>query len=224
MISVELDAKQFEIDMTNVVNYSQGFLQGVEEGKSNFLSGLAKTTIESLKQFIDSNARVDPAMLHHVYEWYEIGNPDARLFDITSASTKTNIIFNSSFTQSKTLQHGSNVPFWNKAMVMENGMAVTITPRGNNPLVFEDGGQTIFSKAPIMVENPGGTAVQGAYQKTFDLFFQKYFSQSFLKSSGIIDYIQNPVDFKNNLAAGKKGGMSVGKDIGYKWITKAGEM
>jgi hypothetical protein len=99
---------------------------------------------------------------------------------------------------------------------------VTVTPRGNNPLVFQDGGETVFTKAPVTIENPGGVAVEGSYRNIFDLFFAKYFSQSFLRSSGIIDYIENPKAFKNNLSAGKKGGRSVGVNTGYKWISEAG--
>jgi hypothetical protein len=120
------------------------------------------------------------------------------------------------------MQDGSNVPFSNKAFVMESGTPVTITPRGNNPLVFENNGEKIFSKSPIFVDNPGGSQVEGAYESVFSLFFSKYFTQSFLRSSGIIDYIENPKAFKNNLSAGKKGGRSVGVNTGYKWISEAG--
>ena len=122
------------------------------------------------------------------------------------------------------MQDGSNIPFWNKAMVMESGTSVTIKPRGQNPLVFEDGGDNVFTKAPITLENPGGTNVQGSYKEVFDLFFNKYFTQSFLISSGIINYIEYPKDFKIGLAGSKTGGASKGFDIGYAWISKAGTL
>jgi hypothetical protein len=222
MISVSLDMKQFEIDMKKIVEYSTGFLEGVSQGTPKFLEELGKSSLQQLKEFIDSNARTNPSLLHHVYEWYQVGSPDSRLFDIKFSSDASKITFDSTFTQSRTVQHGSNVPFFNKANIMENGIAVTVTPRGNNPLVFQDNGETVFTKSPVTIENPGGVAVEGSYKNVFDLFFTKYFSQSFLRSSGIIDYIANPKAFKNNLSAGKKGGKSVGINTGYKWISEAG--
>lgn len=224
MIKVDLDINQFEIDMANILGYSVGFVEGVIKGCPQLLKGLGKATIESLKEFIDANARLDPAALHHVYEWYQVGSPDARLFDIKFTSDKDTISIFSGLRQSQSIQDGSNIPFIDKARIMEYGQAVTITPRGNNPLVFENNGQTIFTKAPVTVENPGGTHVEGSYRATLDMFFSKYFSQSFLKSSGIIEYIQKPKAFKDNLPAGKKGGRSVGVETGYKWIAEAGNI
>lgn len=222
MISVSFDMKQLEHDLTNILNYSTGFLEGVEKGKVRLLEGIAASTIEQLKEFIDSNARANPSALHHVYEWYQTGLASSRLFEITSASDANKISFNSAFSQSRSIQEGSTIPFFNKARIMEYGMSVTVTPRGNNPLVFQDNGETVFARAPITIDTPGGAEVQGAYQEVFDLFFSKYFTQSFLTSSGIIDYIENPKAFKNNLSAGKKGGRSVGVSTGYKWISEAG--
>lgn len=224
MIPVTLDIKQFEADMSNILDYSNGFLEGVAKGTPNFLNGLGKTTIESLKEFIDSNARVEPGALHHVYEWYLVGSPEARLFDISFAAKSSTIEIFSKFSQSKSFQDGSFVPFYDKARIMEYGMSVTVKPRGQNPLVFQDGGETVFTKTPVTIDSPGGRYVEGAYRNVFDLFFSKYFSQSFLTSSGIIDYVKNPRAFKDHLSAGKKGGRSVGVSTGYNWISKAGEL
>ena len=57
---------EFKKDMNNIVGYSMGFLEGVNGGKKIFLSNLGKATIERLKEFIDSYARTDPQMLHHI--------------------------------------------------------------------------------------------------------------------------------------------------------------
>ena len=224
MIKAELDLAQFKKDMSNIFDYSIGFLDGVKQGKTKFLKGLGTATIESLKEFIDSNARIDPSALHHVYEWYQVGSPDARLFDIKLKVDSDQISVFSGFSQSASIQDGSNVPFINKARIMEYGESVTITPKGNNPLVFESNGETVFTKAPVTVNTPGGTHVEGSYREVFNMFFNKYFSQSFLRSSGIIEYIKSPKDFKNNLPAGKKGGRSVGVNTGYKWIVEAGNI
>lgn len=224
MIAATIDIAGLEKDFANIIGYSEGFLKGVEAGKTNFFNNLGKTFLEIAYTFIDSNAKANPAMLHHVYEWYRTGSPEARLYDISFVSDDAKISFRSTFKKSQSLQDGSNIPFWNKASIMESGSPVTVTPRGQNPLVFQDGGETIFTKAPVTIENPGGPAVQGAYKDIFDLFFNKYLTQSFLRSSGIINYIEYPKEFKANFKLAQTGGRSKGFDVGYKWISKAGTL
>ena len=48
--------------------------------------------------------------------------------------------------------------------------------------------------------------------------------QSFLTASGLREYFNNPLVYKQNLAAGKRGGKSVGFRTGFRWIVKAGAM
>lgn len=224
MIPVTLDMKELQIDMQNIINYSEGFFQGVEQGRTEFLKNLGIATIESLKEFIDSNARLNPEALHHVYEWYQIGSPNARLFNITFSNSNSQMFFKSHFSQSRSVQDGAGVPFSNKAEIMELGKSVVVKPRGQNPLVFEDNGETVFTKTPVTIDSPGGRYVEGSYEQVFNQFFASYFTQAFLRSSGIIEYIQNPKVFKYSLPAGKKGGRSVGVKVGYDWMAKAGEV
>jgi hypothetical protein len=72
-----------------------------------------------------------------------------------------------------------------------------------------------------LVQNPGGNT-QGQFQNVWDMFFGKYFTQSFLRSSGIDKYFANPTVYKKNLAAGKKGGRSTGMSVGSRWVANAG--
>jgi hypothetical protein len=104
---------------------------------------------------------------------------------------------------------------------MENGVPVTITPKKSSVLVFEQGGETIFTKNPITVRNPGGDYVAGSFERTIDEFILKYFKQSFLRASGIYDYIKKPVLYKKNFKAGSKMGKSKGVDTGFRWIANA---
>jgi hypothetical protein len=209
----------FKKEMDNIMNYSLGFLEGVQRGKSRLLDMLGKETIEFLKSFIDSNARVNPEALHHVYEWYSTGSPEARLFDLEYTVSGLGLSVRSTFRQSTSVKNGSTVPFYDKARIMENGLPVTIRPKRSEVLVFKDGEETVFTKNPVSVENPGGASASGGFEKTFDMFFEQYFTQSFLKASGILDYLSNPVSYKNNLESGKRGGRSVGITTGYRWIT-----
>ena len=115
----------------------------------------------------------------------------------------------------------ASAPFYNKARIMENGISVKIKPKKSSVLVFDDSGETVFSKKEITVDSPGGKDVAGSFEQTFDNFFRYYFTQSFLRASGILDYLENPIVYKTNLKSGIKGGKQEGLATGYKWITSA---
>ena len=218
---VALTVNSFEKQLINIAQYSLGFLEGVQRGKKVFLDNLGKATIFSLGQYIDIEAKADRSALHHVYEWYQTGSPAARLFDIDYTVSNLGLSVSSTFRQSRTIQANSNTPFYNKARIMEEGIPVVIKPKANSVLRFYEGGETIFVKKPITVRNPGGEEVQGSFERVFDEFMQRYFTQGFLRASGLFDYIKKPKIFKQNIAAGARRGKSKGISTGYKWITNA---
>jgi hypothetical protein len=216
------NSNQFKKEMNNIVNYSVGFLEGVQKGKTVFLKTVGLETVELMKEFIDSNARVNPDMLHHVYEWNQTGSPSARLYDISYTTSNLGLSFRSSFSQSTSIKDGSRTPFYDKARIMEYGIPVTIRPKVAQVLAFEDGGETIFTQGPVRVDNPGGMQVEGGFEKVFDMFFNRYFSQAFLRVSGIAKYLENPQVYKKDMQAGKKMGKTKGLSTGYRWIANAG--
>jgi hypothetical protein len=221
---ITYDHKKFSREMNNLVKYSIGYLDGVQAGKQKFFYGLGLEIKEILQQYIDSNARVNPESLHHVYEWYQNGSPNARLFDIQYTVSNLGLSIKSTFSQSQSVKQGSNTPFYDKARVMELGIPVTIAPVRSDVLVFEDEfGETVFTKNPVTVKNPGGNT-QGQFEKVFDGFFNIYFTQAFMRSSGIAQYLENPVLYKRNITKGKNGGRGVGFTTGYRWIINAGMM
>ena len=114
------------------------------------------------------------------------------------------------------------MPFYNKAKIMEDGVPVVITPKRSSVLVFEDNGETVFTKNPVEVVNPGGPQVQGGFERTVNMFFTRYFTQAFLRASGVAQYLENPVAYKKNMSSGKKGGKVKGYQTGYRWIANAG--
>ena len=215
------NTKQFEKQINNIVNYSFGFLDGVQKGKTLFLKNLGQGVIQAMGAYIDVSARGNPQALHHVYEWYQTGSPQARLFDLDYTVSNLGLSIRSTFRQSKTLKKDSNTPFYNKAKIMEEGIPVTITPKRSSVLVFNEGGETIFTKNSVTVTNPGGEYVQGSFENIMDEFMLRYFKQSFLRASGIYDYISRPTVFKKNVKAGSRLGRSKGIDTGYKWIINA---
>lgn len=222
-MKANFDDKQFMKDMNNIIDYSIGFLDGVKSGKRAFLDNIGKHTIEAMKSFIDSMARVDREMLHHVYEWNQIGSPNARLFDIDYTISNLGLSLKSTFRQSISIKEGSKEPFYNKARIMEQGIPVRIAPKTSKVLSFtDDSGDQVFTKNPVVVQNPGGDFVQGSYERAFDMFMSNFFSQSFLNSSGILDKLKDTSIYKKNLSSGARLGRSRGKEIGYRWIVNAG--
>ena len=219
-MKVNLDSRAMQKSLQNIIDYSFGFLEGAQSGKKAMLDNLGKGTIEALGQYVDAMARGDQYAMHHVYEWYQTGSPAARLFDLNYTVSNAGLSLKSSFRQSTTVSEDSTEPFYDKARIMEQGIPVTISPK-RKALVFEEGGETIFVSRPITINNPGGTAVEGSYERVFDSFFKNYFTQAFLKSSGLFEYISKPVLYKKNVLSGSKGGRSVGKKVGYTWIANA---
>ena len=212
------DNKKFEKDMHNIVQYSLGFMEGVEKGKTQFVEAFAQKTSEALKEFIDSMARTDPQMYHHIYEWYMTGSPKARLFRVKKIIVPGGFRLEYSFSQSKSIQNGSIEPFRDKAKIMEEGKPVVIKPTKSKVLVFMADNQEVFSSKPSIVNNPGGTQVKNAFHNVVELFFKNYFKQSFLRSSGIYEHLSKPVAFKNNFSSAATGGRSLGTKVGYTWI------
>jgi hypothetical protein len=220
MIAIKVKNKKFKKDMNNLMGYSVGFLVGAKRGQGVFLKGFGATVVEALKRYIDSSARVSPQLLHHVYEWNQVGSPNARLFDISYVVNGVGLSINSKFKQSTSIKDGSRVPFYDKARIMEEGIPVTIVPKGR-VLAFQVDGDDVFTTQPVRVNNPGGN-VEDQYEKVFDNFFSMYFTQAFLSSTGILAYLKNPLDFSRNLSKGKVGGYSTGVSVGNQWMAKAG--
>lgn len=218
---VRIDTKAFEKQLTNIANYSFGFLDGVNRGKKEFLNNLGKGVIFALGQYIDSEARANSSSMHHVYEWYKTGSPGSRLFNLNYTVSNLGLSINSTFKQSSTMKEDMTVPFYNKAKIMENGIPVVIKPKGNGALKFKEGGQEIFVRKAVTVRNPGGEEVEGSFERVFDEFMRTYFTQAFLRSSGLLAYLNKPVAYKKNFLAGSKMGKSKGVDTGYKWIINA---
>jgi hypothetical protein len=222
MINMTFQDTNFFKDMNNVMQYSEGYLEGIHKGKTNFLKQIGEDTIKLMKQFIDQQARADHQMYHHIYEWYQTGNPEARLYEILFEVNGGGLSLNGELTQSKSIQDGSHTPFYNKARIMEEGIPVRIKPKRASVLAFTVGDQKVFTKNEVLVNDPGGTHVVGSFENIFKLFIEQHFRQSVLESTGIAEYLRTSNAYKNNLQSGKTGGKSVGIDVGYNWITRAG--
>jgi hypothetical protein len=214
---VRTNTASFEKQLENIIQYSSGFLDGVQKGKTEFLKAVGQATITSLSQYVDAQARSNPEALHHIYEWQMVGSPNGRLFDLNYTVSNLGLSIGGTFKQSRTIKNESNVPFYDKAKIMEKGIPVTITPK-KRVLAFTVGGETVFTPNSVTVTNPGGNEVQGSFEKTVDEFIKFYFKQSFLRASGIYEYISKPVLYKKELKAGARLGKNKGFQTGFKWI------
>ncbi len=211
----------FTKQMNNIVNYSLGFLEGVNRGKKIFFDKVGAGTIQALAQYIDVQARANPKTLHHVYEWNQTGSPSARLFNLNYTVSNLGLSVNSTFRQSRSVSENMTTPFYSKAKIMEEGIPVVITPTKSKVLKFNGPSGEIYTSKSVKVENPGGDFVVGGFESTFDEFMIRYFKQSFLRASGLFDYIKKPTLYKKNFKTGSKMGRSKGIDTGFKWITNA---
>lgn len=220
-MKVDLKLDKLMLTLNNTISYSNGFISGIEKAKPIFFDNLGVSVIAALGAYIDSIARLDRESLHHVYEWYQEGVKNSRLFDLKYTPTRMGLSVNGTFRQSATVSKDATKPFYDKARIMEQGIPVTITPSGNGVLRFNDGGQEVFTKRPVIINNPGGDDVAGSFERVFDEFMQNYFRQSFLQASGLLDYLRNPRVYKKNFAAGAKQGKAVGVRTGFSWIANA---
>jgi len=218
---VTMDTKMFSKQMKNIIDYSVGFLDGIHKGKKIFLDRLGLGVISALAQYVDVEARSNPKALHHIYEWNQTGSPSARLFDLRYTVSKLGLSVGSTFRQSRSVSRDMTTPFYDKARIMENGIPVTIRPTKSQVLKFNGPNGEVFTRRPVKIENPGGDEVYKGFESVFDEFMIRYFKQSFLRASGLYNYIQKPTLYKKNLKSGSKMGRSKGIDTGYKWITNA---
>lgn len=141
--------------------------------------------------YIDAKARTSPESLHHVYEWKRAGDPSARLFNLKiKSSDGISFTINSDFKLSKTAvptnRKGSRHVFKNKAVVMEAGNPVVISPRKAERLVFEIQGSTIFMPKgeSVTVRKPGGGKATGRYKIAHAQFFTGQLVNLSIKKSG----------------------------------------
>ena len=159
--------------------------------QSKFQSVIFKQLEQDFGLYIDSQARVNPKSLHHMYEWNKTGNPESRLF-------KLNVINSSGLSfqiGSKFLLSKSSVPssagrkryvFANKASIMEAGMPLVIRPRAAERLVFETNTGVVYMPkgASVTVTRPGGGKATGRFQIAYARFFTSNLVNLSIKNSG----------------------------------------
>jgi hypothetical protein len=223
MINLKYNTTELTEKIRNITQYTYGFEKGIQENRRNFNLQLGKYSLDILNKYIDSKARMSPDTLHHVYEWGQVGSPEARLFQIETSATQASIIFYGKFLPSKSVSDTSDQPFINKAEIMENGISIEISPRSSNVLAFESEGETVFTTDSIYIANPGGDEVAGAFGNVVEEFFESYYTNIVLSQSGMLKKLSNPIEYSAGFSAGASGGgFSAGRAAGKKYLTVRG--
>lgn len=216
MFRVKIDGAELNKKLKNAVEYSTAYVYSIEETKTIFYKELAECVVDTLNKYVDSQARVNPQKLHHVYEWNMIGEENGRLFKFKTTLNKNGIRVDGSFLPSKTISNNANEPFTNKAYIMENSIAIEISPRNSDVLVFESGDQTVFTTNSIYVEHPGGPHVEDGFGDTINSFFNTYFTYAILQP--MLNKLSTQLEYDKGFAAGTRVGRSAGIKAGREYL------
>ena len=208
--------------LKNSVEYSGAFVSELKKNQDILNRKVGQESIDVFYDYLDGLARSHPGMLHHVYEWGNVGNPTERLFELTMSINKTSAVISADFLQSRIPSPTSTEPFYDKAQIMEDGQTVTINQVEADVLFFEIDGEEFFRSGPIVIANPGGEATRGSFLEAFDEFYGVYFSEVYLKAIRFYQYFSNPRAFEKYFASATKGGASAkGRKAALSWIMNA---
>jgi hypothetical protein len=223
MYSLRFDGKETMKVLNNLVAYSNGFITESKAKQGYVASKMADLSITGFYEFLDTMARMHPGMLHHVYEWGQVGDPAGRLYDLKKVLTGNSAEISADFLQSNSTPEGGNEPFFNKAEIMEDGVSVVINEVQAKALFFQVDGEEFFRSGPIFIANPGGAAVRGSFVTFFEQFYNEYFERVYLESIKFYDSFRNPQQFSRNFRSAMKSGNAgaIGRRTALSWITQA---
>lgn len=223
-IKVKIKTKELDNVIKNVVSYTDGFLKETTAQKKTIASKIGKASIAEFYRYLDSLSSVNREMLHHVYEWGQVGNPTQRLYELKMNLKANAAEIVSDFLESTSSSDDSEQIFWNKAKIMEEGIPVVINEVQAQALFFEVDGQEFFRAGPIVIENPGGSAVRGQFVAQFEEFYNNYLEAVYLRSIKFYDHFKNPKAYYEGFRTGSKGGgKGTGRMSALKWILSAPE-
>lgn len=223
MIRARIKADNVIKMLNNSVKYTDSFATELRRNKNVLNQKLGETSIDAFYDYLDNLARTHPGMLHHVYEWGQVGDPAGRLYDLGLSVNNTSAVISSKFLDSQAPSPTSDTPFFDKASIMEDGQSVVINQVEAKVLFFEIDGEEFFRSGPIVIANPGGEETRGSFLKAFNDFYGMYFEEVYLKSIRFYKYFSNPKEYQRYFGSAVKSGgaSSKGKKAALSWIMNA---
>ena len=220
MYTIKFDSKEAMKMLNNVVSYSNGFIKETKAQEKTVASKLASTSIQAFYDYLDTLARTNPGMLHHVYEWGAVGDPDARLVELKKRLTGKSANIDSEFVTSSSIPEGGSEPFYEKAEIMEEGIPITVQAVQAKAMFIQYNGDEFFTAGPIVIENPGGEGVRGSFLTAFEEFYNEYFENVYLRAIRFYKHFENPKGFESNFntAVNSRNAEGIGKTTALKWV------
>jgi hypothetical protein len=219
MIRTRIKADDLMSTLKNTIDYSSAYLAELNRNKKLLNEKVGSLSIDVFYEYLDSLARSHPGMLHHVYEWGQVGDPQARLFELTLSVNGTSAVIDAQFLESEIPADNASEPFYDKATVMEEGIPVTIKEVDAKALFFEIDGEEFFRVGPITIMNPGGAATRGSFVQAFNEFYGQYFIDFYLNSIKFYKYFSDHNQYEKYFSSAAKGSAaSKGRLAAMSWI------
>jgi hypothetical protein len=208
---IKLQIKKSDID--NIEKQLSIKVQGIKQlTKNETLNEIANAAFIILgKRFMsatDSYSAVNRKKMHHIYEWNQVGSPNARLFVIErTAILNGSVTVLSKFLLSKTAvpvaaelrsssKNGKYIRtahiFKQKADIMESGKLVSFEAKKTLAFLGKEGIHFVRAGKVINIVNPGGVAVKGSFQHFMSGWYSKN-AQPIMDSSGLYEKIVQEV-------------------------------
>lgn len=165
-------------------------------GQANIQKTIENSVKRKFLPYMNAYSQANRRGMHHMYEWGKVGNSTARLFDLkipNSSRGKANFTMRLTYRPSRSLVPLSEAQatpnpntgavvekrhiFYNKAMVMESGITVTVRPQKAKFMAFDNppgspptlSGLTFTSK-PVTIDYTKLPTYHGM-EKALKMFF-----------------------------------------------------
>ena len=179
--------------LAGMAAYFDGFFDSLKHNEPTAEYQLGVQLAAEFGQYVDNLAIANPHRLHHVYEWYRVGEQTARLFDMRVVPVGSNVTITYEFLQSVTPNANGQI-FANKAAMMESGQEVTFTTE--KPVPIED-----TFRVGSFTFTPGGNDTNGAFRETFLTYFS---ARNALKRSKIKAVLPESLTYANGYKDGRR--------------------
>ena len=200
----------FPEKLLSLTKYDMKLLTGLYLSKKNKMvieRAASNLVARYFEAYIDSKARANPKSLHHVYEFDMAGKKDSRLFKRNVSTGVGGTTISYKLINAK-LPNREGYPFPQKARIMEDGLTVTIRPKGSGYLQYRlADGRFVKTRKPSVVTNPGGD-VANNFTSEFNNYMLRR-AKSVLKEYRFFERINDNYRMKRKLIMPRINNLSI---------------